>query len=414
MQPSHHEALPGAGPTRDRMQNGHRPTAPSGPHGHWETFGALTRDVELLRGDANAEVAARGRLGIYLGIAPGVGKTSRLLEEGHRRLTRGVDVVIGFVEPHGRSGVTSRAMGLETVPTRRVEHAGAVVEEMDLEAILERRPTLALIDELAHANAPGSVRRHRWEDIELVLDAGIDVLSTLNVGHVQSIAGAASTILGRSVVERVPDAIVASADDIEFVDVGPRELRERIADGEVFEPERARAALEGQYTEPILASLRAIAWRFAARDLEGRLEVTTGSPLPVFSERVMVLIDGSAASWRAMRAAAALAAALRGAFIAVVIETPDSGHRQPWAMRDAMEALAAATELGALPIHVAANEVAPALVELARSRRATHLVLPHRIPGRLRGLVDQSLADRILDRLPALEVHLVGAPAGHA
>jgi two-component system sensor histidine kinase KdpD len=408
MLPSLHEA-PDAVLTGDRLQDGHRLVATPAP-----TFGAFTVDDERPRGGATVDVAARGRLGIYLGMAPGVGKTSRLLEEGHRRLSRGIDVVIGFIEPHGRGGVAARATGLEAVPARRVEHAGAVVEEMDLEAILERRPRLALIDELAHANAPGSVRRHRWEDIEIVLDAGIDVLSTLNVGHVHSIAGAVSTVLGGSVGERVPDAVIAGADDIEFVDVSPRELRERIADGQVFEPERARAALEAQYTEPKLATLRAIAWRFAARDLEGRLEATTASPLPVFTERVMVLLDGSAASWRAMRGAAALAAALRGAFIAVVIETPDSGRRPPYVTRDAMEALAAATELGAQPIRVAANEVAPALVELARSRRATHLVLPHRTPGRFRGHLDKSLADRILDRVPALEVHLVGATAGRA
>ncbi len=413
MLPSPRESPTGAALTGDSLQDRHRLAAPPATCRPREAPGAFSLD-ERPRSVANADVAARGRLGIYLGMAPGVGKTSTMLEEGHRRLARGIDVVIGFIEPHGRNGVAERAIGLEVVPPRRVEHAGAVVEEMDIEAVLERRPTLALIDELAHANAPGSVRRHRWEDIELVLDAGIDVLSTLNVGHVESIAGAASTILGGSVGERVPDAVIAGADDIEFVDARPQELRERIAEGHVFEPDRACAALETQYTEANLATLRALAWRFAARDLEGRLEATTAAALPMFTERVMVLLDGSAASWRAMRGAASLAAALRGAFIAVVIETPESRRRPPYVMRDAMEVLAAATELGAQPVHVAADDVAPALIELARSRRATHLVLPHRTPGRLQGLVDRSLPDRILDRLPALEVHLVGATKGRA
>ena len=412
--PSHPESPMGAALRGDSPQDRQRLAAPPATSRPRETLGVASLEDERPWDCANADLAGRGRLGIYLGMAPGVGKTSRMLEEGHRRSAQGIDVVAGFIEPHGRSAVAARAIGLEVVSPRRVEHAGATVEEMDLEAILERRPTLALIDELAHRNWPSSVRAQRWEDVEVILDAGIDVLSTLNVGHVQSIASAASTILGGSVGERVPDAVIAGADDIEFVDVGPQELRERIAQGHVFEPDRARAALETQYTEGKLATLRALAWRFAARDLEGRLEATTAAARPMFTERVMVLLDGSAASWRAMRGAASLAAALRGGFVAVVIETPSSRRRPPYVLRDAMEVLAAATELGAQPVHVAANGVAPALIGLARSRRATHLVLPHQKPGGLRALVDRSLADAILDSLPALEIHLVGATAGRA
>ena len=163
----------------------------------------------------------RGRLRVYLGMAPGVGKTYRMLEEGHRRLGRGTDLVVGFVEPHGRPNTAALLDGLEIVPRRRIEYRGVVVEEMDTDAILARMPTVALIDELAHTNVPGSQREKRWEDVEIIRDAGIHVVTTMNVQHLECVADAVATITGAPVNERLPDEVLLAADEIELVDMSP-------------------------------------------------------------------------------------------------------------------------------------------------------------------------------------------------
>ena len=185
------------------------------------------------------EGTLRGRLRVYVGMAPGVGKTYRMLEEGHRREARGTDVVVGLVETHGRTVVSHLIEGLEVVPRRRTEYRGVVVEEMDTDAILARNPTVALVDELAHTNVPGSERDKRWQDVEVLRDAGIHVVSTLNVQHLESVADAVATITGAPVSERVPDDVLLRADEIELVDMSPHALRQRMKHGNVYPPERA-------------------------------------------------------------------------------------------------------------------------------------------------------------------------------
>ena len=173
-------------------------------------------------------------------MAPGVGKTYRMLEEGHRRTKRGTDLVVGFVEAHGRPETEKLLDGLEIVPRRRVEYRGVVVEEMDTDAILARDPTVALVDELAHTNAPGSARTKRWEDVNVLLDAGIDVVSTCNIQHLDSVADAVATITGAPVNERIPDEVLAAADEVELVDMSPFALRQRMRHGNVYPEDRAR------------------------------------------------------------------------------------------------------------------------------------------------------------------------------
>ncbi len=364
---------------------------------------------EMLARLRSEGATGRGRLRIYLGMAPGVGKTYKMLDEGHRRLGRGTDLVVGFVEAHGRPHTIELLDGLEVLPRRRVEYRGVVVEEMDTDAVLARKPTVALIDELAHTNIPGSAHAKRWEDVELIRDAGIHVVTTMNVQHLESVADAVATITGAPVNERLPDDVLLGADEIELVDMAPHALRQRMKHGNVYPPERTQIALEKFFTEANLTALRELALRLVAQRVEGELEHTiAGQQLPLVTERVLVLLDGSPASRRAVRRAAKLAGVIHGALIAAVIETPES-DRQPFDRnRDLQEEIADATDLGATIVRTEAKDLVSGLEEVATSRRVTHLVMPHREAAGLRRVLERPLIDRLLARLPDVELHIVG------
>jgi two-component system sensor histidine kinase KdpD len=366
---------------------------------------------EMLARVRSEETTGRGRLRIYLGMAPGVGKTYRMLEEGHRRVGRGTNLVIGFVEPHGRPHTEELLEGLEVVPRRRIEYRGVVVEEMDTDAVLARNPTVALIDELAHTNVPGSARAKRWEDVEIIRDAGIHVVTTMNVQHLESVSDAVATITGAPVNERLPDDVLLTADEIELVDMSPHALRQRMKHGNVYPPERTKVALEKFFTESNLTALRELSLRLVARRVEGQLEDTiAGEQLPLVTDRVLVLIDGSPATGRAVRRAAILASALRAAFVAVVVDTPEV-ERQPFdRSRDIQEAIDDAVDLGADVVRVESADTVAGLEQVARSHRATHLVLPHREIGGFRRLRERPIVDRLIERLPDVELHVVGPP----
>jgi two-component system sensor histidine kinase KdpD len=369
-----------------------------------------TGDEMLARVKAE-ETTGRGRLRIYLGMAPGVGKTFRMLEEGHRRVARGTDLVVGFVEAHGRPHTLELMEGLEIVPRSRIEYRGVVVEEMDSDAIISRNPTVALVDELAHTNVPGSARAKRWQDVAVLRDAGIHVVTTMNVQHLESVSDAVATITGAPVNERLPDDVLQTADEIELVDMSPHALRQRMKHGNVYPPDRTQVALEKFFTESNLTALRELALRLVARRVEGQLEDTiAGQQMPLVTDRVVVLIDGSPATGRALRRAAMLASALHAAFVAVVVETPEV-ERQPFdRQRDIKEATDDAVDLGADVVRVESPDVVSALEQVARSHGATHLVLPHSQLGGLKRLRERPLVDRLIERLPEVELHIVGPP----
>lgn len=369
-----------------------------------------TGEQMLARVQAEAGTG-RGRLRVYMGMAPGVGKTYRMLEEGRRRVDRGTDLTVGFVEAHGRLHTLELLEGLEIVPRRRIEYRGVVVEEMDTDAIIERAPTVTLVDELAHTNVPGSSRAKRWQDVEVIRDAGIHVVTTMNVQHLESVADAVATITGAPVNERLPDDVLLTADEIELVDMSPHALRQRMKHGNVYPPDRTQVALERFFTESNLTALRELALRLVARRVEGQLEDTiAGQQMPLVTDRVLVLVDGSLAAARAVRRAANLAGAIHAGFVAVVVETP-ALERQPFdRARDLQEALDDAVDLGADVVRVDAADVVSGLAQVAQSHRATHVVLPHREVGGLKRLRERPLVDRLIERLPDVEVHVVGPP----
>jgi two-component system, OmpR family, sensor histidine kinase KdpD len=377
-----------------------------------------TGDEMLARLDDDQH-PARGRLRIYMGMAPGVGKTYSMLEEGHRRVERGTDLVVGFVEVHGRPRTQALLEGLEVVPRLHIEYQGVVVEEMDTPAIIARRPAVVLIDELAHTNVPGSPREKRWEDVEAIRDAGIDVISTCNVQHIESVADAVATIVGAPVNERLPDAIIEAADEVELVDMSPHALRQRIRHGNVYPPERAALALERFFTEPNLTALRELSLRFVTRAVDEQLEEIINrrglDRVRPVTERVLVMVDERAISRRAVRRGAMLATALGASLAAAVVETPEV-HRLPFdRARDLQEHLDYADDLGAEIIRHEAPDALAGIEQLVHARRVTHVVIARH---ERHGLVRRSTpltAETLLERLPEIEVHVVGTgPAGDA
>jgi two-component system, OmpR family, sensor histidine kinase KdpD len=355
----------------------------------------------------------RGLLRVYLGMAPGVGKTFSMLEEAHRRKDRGTDLAVGFVEPHGRPRTIALLDGLEVVPRLRIEYRGVVVEEMDTDAVIARHPQVAIIDELAHTNIPGSPREKRWEDVELVREAGIDVVSTCNVQHLESVADAVETITGAPVNERLPDDVLDSADEVELVDMSPHALRQRIRHGNVYPPERARVALDRFFSEPNLTALRELSLRFVTHKVDVDLEGIVASRglhglLPV-TERVLVVVDDQVASRRALRRGAAIASALKAGLVAASVETPEVARLPFDRQRNLRENLEFAADLGAEIVRSQAPDLAAGLEELVRSRRITHLVVTHRPRGVFERLARPSPVEALVERLPDIEVHVVGS-----
>jgi two-component system sensor histidine kinase KdpD len=355
---------------------------------------------------------ARGRLRVYLGMAPGVGKTYKMLEEAHRRVERGTDVVVGFAECHNRARTVELLEGLEVVPRLRIEYRGVVVEEMDTDAILARRPAVAMIDELAHTNAPGSPREKRWQDVEVLLDAGIEVISTCNVQHIESVADAVETITGAPVNERLPDAVLRSADEVELVDMSPHALRQRMKHGNVYPAERAQVALDRFFTEPNLTALRELALRFVTQRVDEQLEDIVASHglggLPSVSERILVSIDDRPVSRRTVRSAAAFASAVRAPLTAVVIETPEVERLTFERERNLRENLEFADDLGAEIVRFQAADITSGLEHVAQSRRITDLFVGHQARGGIDRWLRSSTIDHLVDRLPDLQIHIIG------
>ena len=246
----------------------------------------------------------RGRLKIFLGYAAGVGKTYQMLTEAHELKAHGVDIVVAYFEPHGRTDTMALIDGLEVIPRRISEYKGSRFEEMDTEAVLRRRPAIAVVDEFPHTNVPGSPRAKRWEDVHVLLDAGIDVLTTMNVQHVESLNDQIWQSTGVRVRETVPDWVVKQADEVVMIDLSPRALLNRLERGVVYPPDRARAALQNFFQEPTLVALRELAMRQTAYTVESRHqpgEHSLTAPVPQSSgdtqrERLLLMIEPDPAS----------------------------------------------------------------------------------------------------------------------
>ncbi|MCC4248033.1 DUF4118 domain-containing protein [Microbacterium testaceum] len=353
----------------------------------------------------------RGRLRVLLGAAPGVGKTYEMLEEGRRLAAEGHDVVIAIVETHGRAATAAQAEGLEVVPRRTVAHRGVDLSEMDLDAVLARHPRIALVDELAHTNAPGSAHEKRWQDVETLLDAGIDVITTVNVQHIASLGDVVEKITGVVQRETVPDAIVRAADQIEVVDLAPQSLRDRLAAGFVYPAERIDAALSNYFRLGNLTALRELALLWLADEVDSALQryrVEQGIEGSWQArERVVVALTGGAEGETLLRRGARIAArSAGGELLAVHVSTQDGLRGEEPGALAAQRALV--ESLGGTYHQVVGDDVAAALVDFARSVNASQLVIGVSRRGRLgAALTGPGIGATVIRLSGDIDVHIV-------
>jgi two-component system sensor histidine kinase KdpD len=359
----------------------------------------------------DAQKSTRGRLKIFLGAAPGVGKTFEMLTAAQARRRENVDVVIGVVETHGRTETEALTAGLETIPRRSVTYRGTTLREMDLDAILARRPALVLVDELAHSNAPGSRHPKRYLDVEELLAAGIDVYATLNIQHVESLNDVVARITRIRVRETVPDSVIERADDVELIDLTPEDLIQRLKDGKVYVPTQAERAVRHYFAPGNLTALRELALRRTAQRVDNQMVDYMRShaiegPWPA-GERVLVCIQGGGKAIGTVRHAKRLADQLHAPWIAISVETPRAAGA---AMDGVAEALRQAQLLGAEPVLIPGQDVADSIIDYARANNVTHVIVGKSARPRWRQVLFGSITQRLINRAGGINIHVIEVP----
>jgi two-component system sensor histidine kinase KdpD len=351
----------------------------------------------------------RGRHRIYIGMAPGVGKTFRMLQEATDLRREGVDVVVGLLETHGRRDTARQAEGLEQVPRRRVEHQGVVLEEMDVGAILARRPQLVLVDELAHTNVPGSERPKRWQDVEALLTAGIDVYSTVNIQHVEGLNDLVEQLTSVAVRERIPDRLIERADQVVLVDVTPETLLERLREGKIYAAEKVGQALAHFFQRRNLVALRELVLREVADRVEEEI-----TPVSALRERVMVCLSTYPSSQRLVRRAARLAGYMDAPLLVLTVQDPNRFlSREEGIQLEASMRLC--DDLGAEFLRVDSSDVLGTIARIAGERRITQIVMGQTLRSRRQALLRRPLSERLQHQLQglAVDLHLISdLPAG--
>ncbi len=370
-------------------------------------------DHDALDEDAapSPNATGRGRLKIYLGFAAGVGKSYKMLEEANRRRARGQDVVIGFIETHGRAGTVAQLGDLEVIPRARIEYRGVTLEEMDTDAVLRRRPQICLVDELPHTNVPGSAREKRWQDVEVLLDAGITVLSALNVQHLESLSDAVFDITGVRVRETVPDRVLREAHEVTIVDITPRALVNRLKRGDIYHPDKVESALSNFFREGNLSALREIALREVAREVDDDVSSyrrdkgiethwNTG-------DRIMVCLSPTTSSLRLLRRGWRIAQRLQGDLRAVYV----ADHVLCQEEKLVLERDFALAEKLDIPIITLHGDVASEVIRYARDNEITQLVIGHSSRTFWRKLWKGDIIGRLAGELRTVDILIVTEPA---
>jgi two-component system, OmpR family, sensor histidine kinase KdpD len=373
----------------------------------------------------------RGHLKVFIGMAPGVGKTYRMLQEGAAEAENGRDVAIGYLEPHGREETVAQAEGLEIIPRRRVLYRGTPLEEMDLPGVIARRPELCLIDELAHTNAPGVEHEKRYEDVRDVIEAGIDVFSTVNVQHLESLNDQVTQLTGAHVRETIPDEVLSAADEVVLIDLTPEALIARLRAGKVYRPERVPAALNNFFKIENLSALRETALRQVAEDVEvkrlvrepgavvrrdedGLLGAPEAGPQAI-AERLLALVTLAPHSERVVRRAWRSAQRLDAELDVLVVRPP--GRAPSPEDRTRLEALRRLVSMLGARVRVEEGEdVAAVAIDVARELGATYVLMgtpaPRRGLSRLSSPIsERSLLGRLLQGLPGVDIRLVADPS---
>ena len=365
---------------------------------------------EALLAKIKREERKRGRLKIFLGFAAGVGKTYEMLSEANRRKAqRGQDVVIGIVETHGRKGTREQLGELECVPMKQIEYRGAVFQEMDTDAIIARHPQWVLVDELAHTNVPGSAREKRWQDVEAILEAGINVATTLNVQHIESLNDTVHDITGIWVRETVPDRVVREADEVKMVDITPRSLVHRLERGDIYAPEKVPGALKNFFREGNLNALREIALREIAHEVDEDLtnyrREKQISDTWATHDKIMVCISPNRSSMRLIRRGWRISQRLHGEIVAVYVEadspTPEQQEilKSDFALADRLK----------VPVVTLSGDVASEIIRYAVDNRITQIVIGHSNRTRFQEFLHGSIINRLTKELRAVDILIVAA-----
>jgi two-component system, OmpR family, sensor histidine kinase KdpD len=357
-------------------------------------------------------VVEPAKLRVYLGAAPGVGKTYRMLEQAHLLKKQGVDVVIGLVEPHGRAETAALIRDLEIIPEKEIAYRSVTLREMDLDAILARKPNTCVVDELAHTNVPGSRNRKRYEDVLELLDAGINVMTAVNIQHLETLNDAVSRSASTQIRETVPDSFLKRADEVVNVDVTVDELRTRLREGKIYASEKVEQALANFFRKGNLNMLRELALRTTAEQVGSaaaeyrRTQGLEQAPMP---EKVMVCLSSRPGTERLLRAGARIAGRLATNWYAVYVETPDGNHRHddPESFARLEEYERMARELGARVVTLKGKSVAETLIDFAQQENISHVVFGQSARSRFDILLRGSIINRFLAEMRETTVQVV-------
>src|SRR5882724_10393805 len=374
-------------------------------------------DPDALLEQVRAEEARarRGQLKVFFGASPGVGKTFAMLEAAAAKRTTGLDVVIGLVETHGRQETRRLLEGFEILPRRKMEYRGTTLEEFDLDGALARRPALLILDELAHSNAPGSRHAKRWQDLSELLAAGIDVYTTINVQHLESLNDVVAQITGVSVRETVPDSVFDQADEVELVDVAPDVLQQRLREGKVYVPDQATAALDRFFRKGNLIALRELALRRTAErvdaQMRGYMQAEGIRETWPAGERLLVCVGPNPSTARIIRAARRIAARLRGDWVAAYVETPAHARLSRPDQDAVTQNLRLAEQLGAQTVTLSGHRVSEEVLAYARDHNVTRILVGKPTHSRWRDRIRGSVLDELVRGSGAIDVYVITGDA---
>jgi two-component system sensor histidine kinase KdpD len=361
---------------------------------------------------ARAREEGRARLRVYIGAAPGVGKSYKMLEDAHELKRQGLDVVIGIIEPHGRADTLARIGDLEQIPLREIGYRGVTLKEADVDAIKARRPQVVVVDELAHTNAPGSGHEKRYQDVLELLDAGIHVITAVNIQHLESLNDAIASTTGVRVRETIPDWVLKRADEVVNVDVSVETLRTRLRQGKIYEPAKIEQALTNFFRKGNLTALRELALRQLASDQAGKAQAyrtREGLGHPVIPDKVMVAMASRGSAKTLLRVGSRIAGRLASDWFAVYVETPreEPGRIKPQDHVALIDNIRFAQQLGAKVVKLKGSRVADLLVDFAKREAITHVIFGQSARSRWDLAMRGSIVDRFLRDVRDATVQIV-------
>lgn len=368
----------------------------------------------------NSKLQRRGKHKVFIGMAPGVGKTYRMLDEAHRLKQEGIDVAIGLLETHGREETAHKAIGLEVIPRKSIQRSGVTLTEMDADAIISRHPQIVLVDELAHTNSPGSVREKRYQDVEEILGAGIDVYSTVNIQHLESLNDIVARITGVVVRERIPDPVLDDADEVVVVDVTPETLEERLKDGKIYAPAKIQQSLQNFFQRRNLVALRELALREVADNIEEDryseqvvapfeavpTKINNRSDFCNIHESVLVCVSTYSDSVRLLRRGARIASYMSARLYVLFVANPERFLTKEEGLHiEACEKLA--KEFGGKFLRESSYDVAKTITDVANTKHVTQIVLGESRKSRWELFLKGSLTQRLVRSLKHIDLHII-------